>query len=188
MQERIRYTSTELNHAGDDAVAAFGRLTAGQLNWRPVENSWSVAQCLDHLIRTNHEFDAEFERLASGTRKNSLWERISPFTGLGGRFLIKELTEDSKKTKAPSPKLVPPSDIDADIVEQFREDIRRVAKQVEACGGVDLAKTVVTSPFLKLLTYRLDDAFTVIVEHTKRHIRQAKRVMQNENFPGGDGV
>jgi hypothetical protein len=33
------------------------------------------------------------------------------------------------------------------------------------------------------MTYTLDDAYTVLVEHSKRHIRQAKRVMEAEGFP-----
>jgi hypothetical protein len=41
----------------------------------------------------------------------------------------------------------------------------------------------VSSPFLAVMTYTLDDAYTVLVEHSKRHIRQAKRVMEAEGFP-----
>ena len=39
-----------------DAKALFGHLTREQLNWKPAANSWSVAQCLDHLITINREY------------------------------------------------------------------------------------------------------------------------------------
>nr|HRK52160.1 hypothetical protein [Pyrinomonadaceae bacterium] len=55
--------------------------------------------------------------------------------------------------------------------------------KVEACAEADRQKTVVTSPFLAVFTYKLDDAFTVLIEHSKRHIRQAKRVMEADGFP-----
>jgi len=183
MDERIKSIQSQMTDASTNAVAAFGGLTVEQLNWKPSEKGWSVAQCLDHIIKTNHEFDAEFAKLASGTRKNSFWENISPFSGWAGRFLINAVSEDSKKAKAPSQRIVPPSEIAADIVDRFTVHIREVNKQVESCAGVDREKTVVTSPFLFVFTYKLDDALTVLVEHTKRHIRQAKRVTEAEGFP-----
>lgn len=183
MDERIKNIQSQMTEAAADAAATFGGLTVEQLNWKPSEKGWSVAQCLDHIIKTNHEFDAEFAKLASGTRKNSFWENISPLTGWGGRFLVNAVSEDSKKAKAPSKRIVPPSDLAADIVQQFVAHIGEVNKQVEACAGADREKTVVTSPFLFIFTYKLDDAFTVLVEHTKRHIRQAKRVIEAEAFP-----
>ena len=141
-----------MTEAAADAEAVFGGLDTQQLNWKPAEKSWSIAQCLDHIIRTNREFDAEFERLASGTRKNSFWENYSPFSGWAGRFLINAVTEDSKKAKAPSKRIVPPSELAGDIVEQFVEHIGDVNKQIEACADADREKTVVTSPFLFVFT------------------------------------
>lgn len=173
-----------MSDVATDVVSAFGGLSGEELNWKPSEKGWSIAQCLEHIILTNREFNPEFKKLASGTRKNSFWENYSPFTGWGGRFLIGAVTEDSKKAKAPSNRIVPPSEVPDDIVKQFVDHIADVNKQVEAIAHVDREETVVTSPFLAVLTYKLDDAFTVLVEHTKRHIRQAKRVMEADGFPG----
>jgi hypothetical protein len=184
MDERIGSIISDMNAVAEDAKAAFATLSNEQLNWKPAEKSWSVAQCLDHIIKTNEQFYPEFAKLASGTRKNSFWENISPLTGWGGRFLIKAVSEDSKKAKAPSKAIVPPSDIESGIVEKFCEHIAEVNKKVESVADVDRKKTVVTSPFLAIFTYSLDDAYTVLVEHSKRHIRQAKRVMEAEGFPG----
>lgn len=183
MDDRINYVTGEMRKVAEDARATFGHLSNDQLNWKPGEKSWSVAQCLDHIIRSNTEFFPEFEKLASGKRKNSFWENISPLTGWGGRFLIKAVSEDSKKAKAPSKAIVPPSDIDAEIVDKFAEHISEVNKKIEAVADADRKKTVVTSPFLAIFTYTLDDAYTVLVEHSKRHVRQAKRVMEAEGFP-----
>jgi hypothetical protein len=169
-----------------DAAAAFGGLSPDQLNWKAAEKSWSVGQCFDHIIKTNEQFYPEFKRLASSTRANSFWENWSPFTGWAGRFLIKAVTEDSKKTKVPSKDIVPPSEIGPDIIERFGGHIVDVNKMVEACAAADRQKTVVTSPFLSVFTYTLDDAYTVLVEHTKRHFRQAKRVAEAEGFPRAD--
>lgn len=183
MDERIDYVMTEMQKTSDDVRASFGGLSSDQLNWKPGEKSWSVAQCLDHLILTNEQFYPEFDKLAAGTRKNSFIENYSPLTGFFGRFLIKAVTEDSKKAKAPSKSIVPPSELPADIVEKFATHISKVNEKIAACAGADRETTVVTSPFLFIMTYKLDDAYSVLVEHTKRHIRQAKRVMQADGFP-----
>lgn len=183
MNERIKDVTTELNAIAADARDSFGSLSGEQLNWKPAAESWSVAQCLDHLIKTNEQFYPEFDKLASGNRKNTFWQNYSPFTGMGGRFLVNAVMNDSKKVKAPSKAIVPPSDIDADIVEKFATNIEDVCGMIEACSSADLKKTVVTSPFLAVMTYTLDDAYTVLVEHSKRHIRQAKRVIETEGFP-----
>lgn len=183
MNDRIRNITGELGKVIADARASFGSLSSEQLNWKPTVDSWSVAQCLDHLIKTNEQFYPEFEKLASGNRKNTFWQNYSPFTGMGGRFLINAVMNDSKKAKAPSKNIVPPSDIPADIVERFTASFEDVITKIEACSSVDLKRTVVSSPFLAVMTYTIDDAYTVLVEHSKRHIRQAKRVMEAEGFP-----
>ncbi len=183
MDERISSVIEEMSKTAADARETFGGLTSEQLNWKPAEKSWSVAQCLHHLILTNEQFYPEFEKLAAGRRKNTLWQDYSPLTGFFGRFLIKAVTEDSKKAKAPSKSIVPPSDLPADIVEKFEKNIAEVNEKVAACAEADRQKTVVSSPFLAIVTYRLDDAYTVLVEHTRRHIRQAKRVMAADGFP-----
>lgn len=183
MDDRIKQITSEMKEAADDVAETFGALTAEQLNWKPSEKSWSIGQCLDHLILTNEQFYPEFDKIVTGKRKNSFWENYSPFTGFFGRFLIKAVTEDSKKAKAPSKRIVPPSDLPADIVDKFEQNVSEVNKKVEACAAADREKTVLTSPFLFVMTYKLDDGYTVLVEHTKRHIRQAKRVMQADGFP-----
>ena len=97
--------------------------------------------------------------------------------------MIKAVSEDSKKAKAPSKKIVPASDVPGDIVDRFSTHVVDVIGKVKACSTADLKKIVVSSPFLSAFTYTLDDAYTVLVEHTKRHIRQAKRVAASPGFP-----
>ncbi|MBA3769950.1 MAG: DinB family protein [Blastocatellia bacterium] len=183
MDERITDITSKMSDIATDVRSLFGVLTNEQLNWKPSEKSWSIAQCLDHIIKTNHEFDAEFEKIASGTRKNSLWENYSPLSGWAGNFLIGVVKNDAKKAKAPTQRIVPPSDIDPGIVDKLVAEVSEVNKKIEACAAADRQKTVVTSPFLKVFTYRLGDALTVLVEHSKRHVRQAKRVVAADGFP-----
>jgi hypothetical protein len=58
-----------------------------------------------------------------------------------------------------------------------------VIDTIKAADKFDWKKTRVSSPFMSLITYSLNDAFKIVVEHEKRHLRQAGRVMQMEGFP-----
>lgn len=183
MSERVEYVTSEIAGITNDVRGTFGTLSAGQLNWKPGEGKWSIAQCLDHLIKSNNGFSGDFDVLASGSRKSSFFEKYSPLSGMMGRFLIKAVTDDSKKAKAPTKKVVPPSDLAPEIVEEFCQHLDSIGQKIEPLGEIDSKKTILTSPILAIFTYSLDDAYTVIVEHSKRHVRQAKRVMETDGFP-----
>ena len=185
MSEELNGLISELDAVAADAQKTFGSLSAEQLNWRPDADGWSVGQCFEHLIKTNELFYDELEKIGSGARRNSFWENWSPLTGFGGKFLINSLKKDERKFKAPSPKIVPPSAVDAEIIEKFAAHQAALIEKIKKCEAADWRKTVITSPFVKVMTYSLADGFKVVVEHEKRHFRQAQRVMQSENFPPG---
>jgi hypothetical protein len=183
MSEELNKLITEMEEISTDAQKAFGGFSAAQINWKPSAESWSVGQCFEHLIKTNELFYGELEKIARGERQNSFWENWSPLTGFGGKLLINSLKKDERKFKAPTPKIVPPSDIDENIIEKFAAHQAELIEKIKGCETADWRKTVITSPFVKLMTYRLSDGFTVVVEHEKRHYRQAERVANLENFP-----
>lgn len=185
MSEKADSIKEELANTADDAREVFGSLSPQQLNWKPAAESWSIAQCLDHLIKTNDEMKPIIEAKLRG-EGNSFWEKVSPLSGFFGGFLKKSLVNDAKKFKAPSKEIIPPSEIDGDIVERFREHQQDISDKMDEIGKLDLERTVVTSPFLKLMTYRLGDALDIMIEHEKRHIRQAKRVLETAGFAHGE--
>src|SRR4051794_16012592 len=173
----VENVNTQFEAVSADVRATFGLLTSEQLNWKPLPEAWSVAQCLDHLIKSNEEFFPEFDKVAAGTRKNSLWESYSPLTGFAGKFLVNVLQKDDKRVKT-NQRMTPPSSVAGDIVELFLDHQKRLTGKVESIKDADWDEIVVTSPFMKLMTYRLSSGLQAIVEHEKRHVRQAKRVME----------
>lgn len=183
MNEGIENLTSAFEQVSNDVRAAFGNFSPEQLNFKPSAEGWSVGQCLDHLIKSNAAFKPQFEKLVAGEKKPSFWEKYSPLTGFFGNFLLKTLKNDAKKFKAPSKDIVPPSEIAPDIVEQFMKQQGEIVESIRSLDHIDWHETVVTSPFLKIMTYRLDKALECGLEHTKRHFRQAQRVTQMEGFP-----
>jgi hypothetical protein len=182
MANDIGGVATQLESVSEDIKKNFGSLSPGQLNWKPAPESWSIAQCLDHLIRSNEEFYPELDKLAAGTRKNTFWQNWSPLSGIAGGFLVSTLKRDGNKVKT-NQKMTPPSDIDADIVDRFLRHQADFTEKIRAASGTEWRKVVLTSPFVKIMTYRMDVGLQALIEHEKRHVRQAKRVMTMESFP-----
>ena len=173
----------ELENISADAKKSFGELSPEQINWRPSTEGWSVGQCFEHLIKTNLLFFPELERIAGRTRTNSFWENYSPLSSFFGNLLVNSLKKDERKFKAPTQKIVPPSEINASIIEQFVAHQTELVEKIKRTENADWQKIKITSPFMKLMTYKLADGFRVVVEHERRHFRQAERVTQTEGFP-----
>jgi hypothetical protein len=138
MNGELENLTSELQKITSDVKSKFGSLSAGQINWKPSAEAWSVGQCFEHLIKTNALFYPTLEKIERGEYKNSFLENYSPLSGFFGNLLVKSLQKDERKFKA---------------------------------------------PFMKLMTYKLADGFRVVVQHEKRHVRQAERVMQAAGFP-----
>ena len=173
---------SQLESISQDIRDSFGALSPDQINWKPAPESWSVGQCLDHLIRSNEEFFPELDNLAAGTRRNTLWQKWSPLSGIAGAFLVSTLKKDGQKVKT-NEKMTPPSDIESNIVDMFAGHQSELIEKLRATKSSDWRKVVLTSPFVKIMTYRMDTGIQAVMEHEKRHIRQAKRVIEMEGFP-----
>ncbi|MCW5960517.1 MAG: DinB family protein [Pyrinomonadaceae bacterium] len=183
MENSAERVVADLQNVADQIQKAFGEFSAAQINWKPAAESWSVGQCLEHLIKSNELFYGEFDKIAEGTRRQSFLENWSPLSGFFAGLLIRSLKNDGKKYKAPTQAIVPPSEIDPNIVEIYAAHNAERIQKIRKSASADWTKIVVTSPFLKIMTYRFDDAMTVMIEHDRRHFRQAKRVVESSGFP-----
>jgi hypothetical protein len=91
--------------------------------------------------------------------------------------------EKGRRTKAPRVFEPASSDVAADVIEQFEAHQKELAERMRATAGVDLARTIVTSPVAAVATYSLLDAYRIVVAHERKHFEQARRVTQSEGFP-----
>src|SRR5947209_17580027 len=116
----------ELKAVADEAQKVFGGLTPAQLNWKPSAEQWSVGQCFEHLIRTNRGLLPALEQSARGEHRQTLWQRVSPLSGLFGRVVIWALASP-RKFKAPRSLNPSTSDVDAAVIGNFVEQQNEMA-------------------------------------------------------------
>jgi len=187
----MEYTKLSLSEVGTaledvarDARETFGRYSAPQLNWQPDSSRWSVAQCLEHLLTANTMmFEAAGEALDE-SRPRSVWQRLPVLPRLFGPIMVRSMAPDAeRKFKAPAKARPAASAISGDVVQRF------IAQQIEAATRARVldegraARTVMSSPFVKAVTYSVLDGWRLIVAHDHRHVEQARRVTQAAGFP-----
>jgi DinB superfamily len=167
-----------------DANTFFGHLNSEQLNWKPAADSWSVAQCLDHLISANREFHPVFDRILKGEHRKTFLHGIPFLPAFFGRVMINAVSPGSqRKFNAPGSARPSSSSIDPKIVDRFIANQRETLAMMKSLEGSDPSGIIITSPFAGVVVYSLLDAFRLVVAHERRHFAQARRVMETQGFP-----
>jgi hypothetical protein len=169
----------------DIARELVGALSEEQLNWKPAAESWSIAQCLEHLTVASRQFDPYLtDAMARGRRK---WPAETPpeyRPSFVGGWLIRYVQPESVR-KVSAPKIFQPSESSKihGALESFLKQQESFIAFVKAAGGIDYNKTRLRSPVTPFMRYSVADAFVVTVVHTRRHLGQAQRVRSNPSFP-----
>jgi hypothetical protein len=184
MNDELNTLISDLEKISLDAKSNFGGLSFEQINWKPSAKSWSVGQCFDHLIEANSRMLAKAEPVIQGKHKPTFFERLPLVPRLFGKLVLGAVDPKTvRKTKNPGIFDPAKSDLDADVIEKFVAEQEKIIATMQASEGVDLERTIMTSPVAVVVTYSVFDAFRIITAHEKRHFQQAKRVMETKGFP-----
>jgi hypothetical protein len=173
-----------LDRVARDAQATFGSLDVRQLNWRPDPSHWSVAQCFDHLLTANRLVLQKADEALNGATPRTIWQRMPVLPGILGRMLIRsQAPEAARRFTAPRPARPSASDIAADVIQRFVEQHRHAIARAQTLDEREAARVIMTSPFVRTITYSVLDGWRLVFAHDRRHFEQARRVMQSHGFP-----
>lgn len=180
----IQELITRCHKAREEAAVLCEGLSLQQLNWKPDPDSWSIGQCLEHLVVSNCLYFPVFKKITDGTHEMNWWENWSPLSSLFGNMLVSQVGEKvKKKLNAPNVFLPPEQMVDAGIRERFHKHLDSLVEYMAISQRVDIDKTHITSPVSRVVTYSLRKAFLILVQHLHRHIRQAKALKTLKGFP-----
>ena len=70
----------------------------------------------------------------------------------------------------------------ASILEQFEKHQEELKKLITQSMDLVEAGTIISSPANRLIVYKLETAFDIIVTHEQRHFEQAKDLLARKNF------
>ncbi len=182
--ERLSALVSAAKAVTDETLARFPGLTAQQLNWKPVPDQWSVAQCFDHLVTANNAFFPIFEKILNGEKKTTFWESLPWLPAFWGKMVIKAVNPKTTSRRK-APKIFHPSSssIDPAVIHRFIEQQNQLIRYMKATEDLDLEKIKISSPVSNLITYSLMDAYRIVITHEERHFLQATRVAETDGFP-----
>jgi hypothetical protein len=175
----------DIADAESAAAALVAPLTDAQANWQPGAGAaWSVAQCLDHLAKSNAVYTAHFLPVAERARAAG----GGTFRGLrptwAGRWFVKSLEPPPRQKTRTFKNLVPASSMPAAAaLAGFLASHEPYRRLVAVAAAVDPNRVVAANPFIGMVRMRLATALLVIPAHDRRHLWQARQLVQHPDFP-----
>jgi hypothetical protein len=177
----------------DDFRSQFEQLTAQadaltaplsdeQFLWRPRQDSWSIAECLDHLNATARVYLPVLdEGISEAIRRGVYGEGPFKYNWLG-RLSVR-FSDMRLPLKAPEDMQPGTGRTRREILSAFRAYQVQYIDRLRQANGVDLARARVRMPVAGWLRIPLGSGFGVMLAHSRRHLAQARRVTEAENFP-----
>ena len=162
----------------------FAHLNQEQLNFSPENGSWSIGQCLSHIIKTNEAYFPEVKKNLSEGYRMKFWEKYSPFSTSIGKSMLTHLGADIKK-KFKTPKIFSPNSkfTSTALFPAFSNHQKSMVELYQSFEKKSSYNSNITSPASKLITLPVSDLLKILVAHEQRHIKQAINVMSHPKFP-----
>jgi len=165
-----------IHDVAEEARMTFGALDQRQLNWKPDAQRWSIGQCFEHLITSNRMM-REGATHALSNPPASVWQKWRWWSGIWGKEMIRtQGPVVGRKFKSPG-KSTPPSQVPEDIIARFVDQHRDLEAWAKSLTDQRANEAIMVSPFVKIVTYSVMDAFRLLVAHDRRHFEQARRVL-----------
>ena len=169
----------QLEAAEGDARLLVKDLSEEHGSWHAERNSWSVAQCLDHLAATNEVYLGAMKEPAIRGRKAGRFRQGPALPGIAGRWFAATMEPPVKapfRMSAPRkiwPKVSPRL---ADAFGRFLASQEEILSYLSTNSDLDLARIRFPNPLVRGIRFSLATGLHVITAHERRHLWQAWRV------------
>ncbi|MEZ5288890.1 MAG: DinB family protein [Vicinamibacterales bacterium] len=172
-----------------DARAVMAGLDAPAANWQPDEGrAWSVAQCLDHLARTNEMYARSVLDDVRAAARRDAGRYAPPRPGFFGRKFVASLEPPVRRRfKAPTAQVTPApvSALDpGEVLARYLASHAGYYELADLAATLDPNTTRVWNPFVRWVPMRVATVLHVIPAHDRRHLWQARNVLAQPSFPG----
>lgn len=176
----------ELHVVEQEVRLDLSKLSAEQFNWRPAEGKWSVAECIDHLALVTGLMLEKAKPVLQKARADGRTGR-GPYrySMMGGWFV--KMMEKPGQRPMPLPKNFAPGGSlkQAEVLARYGEVMKDFAETMEASYSLPLDKLKVASAAQGggWLKFNMAAWYAATLAHNRRHVVQARRVMETPGFP-----
>ena len=173
----------ELQKQRTMAEALLKGQSSEQLLWKPNDDTWCVAQIVEHMRNLNDKYLIGVSEVIRERRhKETTPQEYSP-NGIGRR-VIQAVGPDGNANLPVPKKFRPQMDsLPRDVTTLFLDQLAAVDEIINESVGVNLRKSKVSSPVSRMLRFQLGDVFKIILVHNDRHLRQVDRLMRLSGYP-----
>jgi DinB superfamily len=176
-----------LDQLDKDFVALLQNFSPEQLNWVPALGVWSIAQCIDHVARTNTIYIPVIQaRISRATPRADFAGNPLRTAGWPSTLFLRSVSpEGARKNRAPeSARPAGASSINsAEALQILLETHVKIRSILNASAQPDLNRIRFRNPFIPLLHFTVATGILVMVGHAQRHLQQALRIAKSAGFP-----
>ena len=159
---------------------SFCDLIEEELNYKPKEEVWSIAQIIAHIITLNSSYFEYFREIQSGDHILPDIENKEVFAQNAGERMLPFMNRDRLEHANTWDIWEPPSDpIKKDIIHDFEKSQMEFKTLIENLGDLPLTNTYIKYPGHFDLIFKLDDCINFLIEHENRHWNQAIEIGQH---------
>ncbi|MCO5260393.1 MAG: DinB family protein [Crocinitomicaceae bacterium] len=170
--------SRDIDKITKDFNSQFGHLSIEQLNWKPNQQTWSIAQNMEHLIVVNETYYPVLASLNIKTYKTPLIGKIGFIVSFLGKTVLNAVKPDRKKKMKTFSIWEPTkSEINDDILKRFENHQTILKQKIDASKEFIEKGVVISSPANRNIVYKLETAFDIIISHEQRHLEQAREIL-----------
>lgn len=173
---KIQLWHKEIDQITKECRTHFSKLTPEELNWKPHNQTWSIAQNLAHVIRLNQSYFPLFTDLKKGSFTPPFLAKIPLLPELLGKLLLKTVQPASKKKIKTAPIWEPQEKALLNILATFYQHQKELKAHIYQMAEVFPKKAVIYSPANKRIVYPLETAIHILIAHEERHVKKAEEL------------
>ncbi|MBT9391797.1 DinB family protein [Hymenobacter sp. NST-14] len=180
--------AADVERARETVHRRFRPLTDDQLNRGPGPGKWSVGQCLEHLNIVGGLYLPVIGRKIKAAQQRGTSPAEEVKHGYFGRKMTEAMRVPAAEKPLQAPQQYAPSGsrLPRTVVEVFSRQLDELSSLLSQARRVNMNAIRIPNPLIPLLLPPLPDAFELLVEHMKRHLQQAERVLDGLGVSGSE--
>lgn len=178
-----------LEQVSRDAHDSFFNLTNEQIMWKPDNVSWSIGECLQHLILTDESYYTQVQAVLTKQYRRPFLSYLPFLAKFWGKLALK-----SVQPVVGTPLMAPAifskgKELNpTTIVREFEVHVGQLTQLIRETDHFNHQKIYFRSPVFKGIIYPLSDTLILMANHHERHLNQALRVFNDSRFPKSKSV
>ena len=174
-----KMAADHLTKTHERLISTIDGLTDEQLNFKATPESWSIAECVEHLTISENMFNGMLQGALKTPANTAMRDSVT----MPDEQLIDMISSRAQKVKTPEP-FEPSGKFGSheETLETF------IAKRKEHIEYVNTTEDDLRNHYGKLPFATIDGLQIILFMsgHTERHVQQMEEVMAHDDFPEED--